>query len=379
MSKENMCPTDFAPAEKVSSEEITAEVAAVAANPLLNLLIDSLPDILLILNQCRQVIFANRKALEILDEPVPEKLYGLRAGELFGCANVENSPGGCGTSDHCKFCGAVNATLNSTNGVNDVRECQMSRVDGTCLDLRIWASPINISGKGYIIFIARDISGEKRRAVLERIFFHDILNTAGGIKGISEILRTTNREQLDEMLFMIESASSTLVEEIRAQKDLLAAENGELKIKPDEHYVRQILTEVMAVYEKHEVAVERNIVIANDSEDFIIRSDSRLLKRIVENMTKNALEASAPDETVTLSVKRNGDMTCFSVWNSAFMPDDVQKQIFKRSFSTKGSGRGIGTWSIKLFTETYLQGRASFRSTPEEGTIFFAEVPDIKV
>ena len=377
MAEENKCSTDFASAERVSQEEILAEAAELSSQPLLKLLIDSIPDIFLMLNGCRQIVFMNRKTAEILEIPVPEELYGQKTGELFGCAHAFDNPGGCGTGEYCKFCGAVKAVLNAIDGVADVQECQMARQDGTFLDLRVWASPITLCGKNYIIFIARDISDEKRRHVLERIFFHDILNTAGGIKGISEIIRTTPKDQLDELLIMIESASNTLVEEIRAQKDLLAAENGELKLRPDEFYSRRILTEVAAIYEKHDVAVEKNISIAPDAEDFIINSDSRLLKRIVGNMTKNALEASNPEETVVLSVRKNGDMSCFSVWNSAYMPDEVQKQVFKRSFSTKGFGRGIGTWSVKLLAETYLRGRVSFRSSPEEGTVFFAEIPDI--
>ena len=57
------------------------------------------------------------------------------------------------------------------------------------------------------------------------------------------------------------------------------------------------------------------------------------------------------------------------------MPKRVQLQIFQRSFSTKGNGRGLGTYSMKLFTEKYLQGRVSFESTEEEGTTFMAMMP----
>ena len=377
MSEESKRPTDFASAERVSPEEIASEAAALSSQPLLKLLIDSIPDILLILNRCRQIVFMNRKTIEILEIPVHEELYGQRPGELFGCAHSTANMGGCGCGEFCGFCGSVKAVLNAISGIEDVQECRMARLDGTFLDLRIWARPVELCGKSYVVFVARDISDEKRRSVLERIFFHDILNTAGGIRGISEIIRTTPKDQLDELLIMIESSSNTLVEEIRSQKDLLAAEKGELKLKPSDFYSRQILAEVMAIYEKHDVAVEKNISIAPDAEDFIIASDSRLLKQIVGNMTKNALEASNPEETVVLSVKKNGNMSCFSVWSSAFMSEDVQKQVFNRSFSTKGTGRGIGTWSVKLLTETYLHGRVSFRSSPEEGTVFFAEVPDI--
>lgn len=378
MTEENNYSSAFAPAERVSPEEIAAEAAELTAQPLLKLLTDAVPDIFIILNRYRQIVYTNRHTLDILGITAPEELYGQRTGELFGCIHALDAPGGCGTSEYCKFCGSINAVLNALNGIKDVQECQIARQDGSSLDFRIWVTPVELCGKNYTVFVARDISDEKRRHVLERIFFHDILNTAGGIKGISEIIRTTSKDQLDELLLMIESSSNTLVEEIRAQKDLLAAENGELKIKPCEFYSRQILTDVASIYAKHEVAVEKNISIAPDAEDFIMCSDNRLLKRVVGNMTKNALEASDPEETIVLSVKKSDDMSCFSVWNSAYMPDEVQKQVFKRSFTTKGSGRGIGTWSIKLLTESYLGGRVSFRSTPEEGTVFFAEVPDIK-
>jgi sensor histidine kinase regulating citrate/malate metabolism len=55
------------------------------------------------------------------------------------------------------------------------------------------------------------------------------------------------------------------------------------------------------------------------------------------------------------------------------MPVDVQLQIFQRSFSTKGNGRGIGTYSIKLLTEQYLNGKVSFVSNESEGTRFSLE------
>jgi CheY-like chemotaxis protein len=56
---------------------------------------------------------------------------------------------------------------------------------------------------------------------------------------------------------------------------------------------------------------------------------------------------------------------------------DVQLQIFQRSFSTKGSGRGLGTYSIKLLAERYSKGRVSFATSPEEGTVFSAACPNL--
>jgi sensor histidine kinase regulating citrate/malate metabolism len=52
-----------------------------------------------------------------------------------------------------------------------------------------------------------------------------------------------------------------------------------------------------------------------------------------------------------------------------------QHLIFKKRFSTKGKGRGLGTYSIKMLTENYLKGKVFFESSPESGTIFSVQLP----
>jgi sensor histidine kinase regulating citrate/malate metabolism len=57
------------------------------------------------------------------------------------------------------------------------------------------------------------------------------------------------------------------------------------------------------------------------------------------------------------------------------MPRAVQLQIFQRSFSTKGNGRGLGTYSMKLLSERYLNGRVTFKSSSRDGTVFIGLYP----
>ncbi len=61
--------------------------------------------------------------------------------------------------------------------------------------------------------------------------------------------------------------------------------------------------------------------------------------------------------------------------NPAVIPDEVKYQIFNRSFSTKGAGRGIGTYSVKLLTEHYLEGEVGFSTEPGSGTAFHVLLP----
>jgi sensor histidine kinase regulating citrate/malate metabolism len=51
-------------------------------------------------------------------------------------------------------------------------------------------------------------------------------------------------------------------------------------------------------------------------------------------------------------------------------------RIFQRNYSTKSdSGRGLGTYSMKLFGETYLGGKVDFTSSESEGTTFHLRLP----
>ncbi|MBI5240216.1 MAG: ATP-binding protein [Elusimicrobia bacterium] len=92
-------------------------------------------------------------------------------------------------------------------------------------------------------------------------------------------------------------------------------------------------------------------------------------------MLKNALEASGPGDTVTLECAGRGEEAEFSVRNPQVMPPEVRRQVFQRSFSTKGKGRGLGTYGMKLLAERHLRGRVSFDSEPGAGTTFRARFP----
>ncbi|MGK0289243.1 MAG: sensor histidine kinase regulating citrate/malate metabolism, partial [bacterium] len=65
----------------------------------------------------------------------------------------------------------------------------------------------------------------------------------------------------------------------------------------------------------------------------------------------------------------------FSVHNPAVISKDIQLQIFQRSFSTKGENRGLGTYSVKLLSEQYLNGKVRFSSEAGKGTTFYVRYP----
>jgi sensor histidine kinase regulating citrate/malate metabolism len=79
--------------------------------------------------------------------------------------------------------------------------------------------------------------------------------------------------------------------------------------------------------------------------------------------------------TVTVGVSEHREAVEFWVHNDGVIPKREQFQIFQRSFSTKGEGRGIGTYSVRMFTETYLGGEVTFVSSKYDGTTFSVWLP----
>ena len=119
------------------------------------------------------------------------------------------------------------------------------------------------------------------------------------------------------------------------------------------------------------------IKLGENPGDIIISVDPILLKRILINMVKNALEASLPGQEVKIGAKIDVENNLIRIWvhNQTFIPENVKLQIFHRSFSTKGEDRGLGTYSIKLLGERYLKGSVGFNSNENEGTTFWVDLP----
>ncbi len=169
--------------------------------------------------------------------------------------------------------------------------------------------------------------------------------------------------------------SDQILAEIQSQKILLAAENGALKLFPEQISARSLVLEVFAAYNRPDLTDGRELAIDQESTDAQFESDASILKRVLGNMIKNAVEASVPGETVTLGCGRTDDGVQFWVQNPTYMPENIRLQVFNRSFSTKGAGRGLGTYSMKLLTDHYLKGRIAFTSTESAGTRFTATYP----
>ncbi len=372
--KAGMPTTRFAPAEREPLENVEIDSRLFSEGTLLRPIVDGVPNPVVILNRCRQIVFANEATRRFVGPEMSP--LGMRPGEALGCAHSTETEGGCGTTEFCSTCGAVRAILTAQKGRSDVQECRITRTDQQePLDVRVWTIPLPLDLRQFTVFSMADISNEKRRYALQRTFFHDVLNVVGGLRAYAKLLDAAPEDRSGDFRKSIVKLSEEVLEEIQAQRDLALAEHNELQLRLEPVESMKCLERVVEPYQMHDAARSRNLVVHHAAEKIEFLSDRRLILRVLGNMAKNALEASGPGDTVTLSCAREGRSVAFTVHNPSFMPRDVQLQIFQRSFTTKGEGRGIGTYSMKLLTERYMHGTISFRTSPDDGTTFKIALP----
>ncbi|TFG02958.1 MAG: HAMP domain-containing histidine kinase [Promethearchaeota archaeon] len=369
--------TKYAPAERLTSEKLRQQSRKFENNGLLEDFLTTIPAIFIIINELRQIVYLNNGALEFsgLKEVAPA--IGKRPGELIGCIHSDEEEGGCGTSESCTYCGAVNAVLESQRtGKKAVMDCRLIvGPEENAYDLRVWASPLEFNNEKFTVVTIQDIRDEKWRGFLERIFFHDLLNIMTSLLGNIELYKLENHNSNGiDHIKNIEIIAGYLLEEIESQRLIMNAENDSLNISPELFNSENFLKDIAELYRNNRLINGKKVQISLDSNFTDLLTDKTILRRILGNMIKNALEASSDGDKVTIGCSIKNKKVTFWVHNKGFIPKDVQIQIFSRSFSTKGNGRGLGCYSMKLLSR-FIEGEVFFSTFKEIGTTFNLVLP----
>ncbi|MDH3981600.1 MAG: ATP-binding protein [Kiritimatiellaceae bacterium] len=365
--------TMFAPADRAPPDRIEHDTRVLAEAGIVDHMTHVIPSILMVLNKQRQIVYSNQRLLDFLKIDSDHQVLGLRPGEILNCIHAQQKGcSGCGTTEFCSECGAVKAILESQDKKVGVEgECRITTTNGGALELKVWASPYLYENAEFTTFTLIDIHDKKRREALEQAFFHDMANVLSAISGHSKLLELShNNEETSESIKGIRIASKKLADELWCQRKLMQAEAGELQLE-----MSSGINTFDVMDELVKLCPERTVELDPNSDEFELTTDRTLLFRILFNMVKNANEAAAENETVTLSCKRESRTGIFSVHNPNFMPRSTQLQIFQRSFSTKGQGHGLGTYSMRLFGEKFLKGKVGFTTSKKLGTTFYFALP----
>ena len=385
---ENQTVTPVPSHELSSAETLEAEVRTVSHSPIVSALLEATDAGLLVLNRERQILATNRAPL-LENLRHQRRSIGLRPGEFFACPRAAEQPQGCGAGEHCLACGTYQAVTQSQAGRRTVeQECLLTAgqgADATPLELNVRATQVDIDGKDYTVVSLRDISNEKRRQALERIFFHDILNTLSALSNWTHLLNNSVGERQDRARERISRLVGQLEREIQLQRTLLEAEQGTLQPHRVAVTPATLLADLKATFVGTQAAQQRTLVEEDRCPGLELVTDPVLLGRVLVNMVKNAFEATPIGGEVRLWCERETspnaeaearDLVAFHVHNAAEILPAVAARVFQRSFTTKtGTGHGLGTYGMRLLGERYLGGKVSFTTSAADGTVFSIRLP----
>ena len=130
------------------------------------------------------------------------------------------------------------------------------------------------------------------------------------------------------------------------------------------------------------LAAERGVTVKvlrvdaapGESDSLTVSAEETLSYSLLANLMKNAIEASAPDRTVTVILSAD-DVAMIAVHNSGSVPESIRETFFDK-FATAGkkTGTGLGTYSARLMARI-MGGTISMTSSDEEGTTLTVTLP----
>lgn len=374
---DEVLPTFFLPAERLDQDIIERIARDIAQSPSA-ITLSLVPLAVIIVNQTRQIVYANARFLALTARPDGGAVIGLRVGEALGCEHAMTAPGGCGTTRFCQYCGQAQAVVKSLKGERDTQECAINRLSKTTLEalnLQVWAAPMTIEGHELMLYSIIDIAHEKALRGFERIFFHDLANSLTGIKGLNQLMALELPADYTEDVDLMRRGIEDIEDIIETQRDFLSVEAKEYHEAFSAIDSREMLTYLAAACQSFNPGGSRQILIDPKAQARVFSSDGRIIRRILVNMIKNALEASAVGETVTLGCDSVPGSVTLWVHNPAVLSEEVQLRLFEKGFSTKGPDRGFGSYSMRLFARQCLGGEVAFTSGEDGGTRFSLTLP----
>lgn len=375
-------PTHFAPAERASPEALASEIVSASNNAVIDALMSTVHGLLAVLNEQRQVLAVNHGLLEHAGIANPAQVLGLRVGEVLQCIHAHTTPGGCGTTEYCSTCGAAIAQVTSLAGNQPVETlCALTVQRGDAeshLCLRVRATPFELGGWRVLLVFLQDVTDRQQRAALERAFFHDLRNTLTALLGTNELLQrhVDGDGEISELASDAVRLCRRVASEVDLQRCLSEASMTHYPARPGRHAVEDLLGELQTLCLHHPAALGRRIEFAASPAGLQVMADDTVLLRVVCNMVVNALEATREGGSIRVCVEDHRDHVEFCVWNASVIPEAIARRVFQRNFSTKeGTGRGMGTYAMRLLGEQCLQGTVRFTSTAEGGTCFRLSLP----
>ncbi|MEO1544939.1 MAG: NahK/ErcS family hybrid sensor histidine kinase/response regulator, partial [Pseudomonadota bacterium] len=207
---------------------------------------------------------------------------------------------------------------------------------------------------------------------------HDILQPLNAARLYATSLKERSLPENDAKLARNVDASLLAVEEIFSTLiDISRMDSGRLEAKITDFPIREILDQLRVEYEP--LAKDGDLKMVVRPSDYWVRSDRRLLRRMLQNLISNAIKYT-PNGGVLVGVRPRGDYLVVQVLDTGpGIPTEKRSAIFKEfqrleKTASEVSGLGLGL-SIVERIGRILEHDIGLASVEGKGSTFSVVVP----
>ena len=141
-------------------------------------------------------------------------------------------------------------------------------------------------------------------------------------------------------------------------------------------YVNEIVANSLR-YMKSRISGKVNIILNEDTDDHGVMLSPTLFEWVMENLTKNAVDAIEGEGTITISTGKDKDKVWIEIKDSGKgIARKNFKNVFAPGYTTKKRGWGLGLTLVKRIIEEYHGGKIFVKESEiGKGTTFRIELP----
>jgi signal transduction histidine kinase len=221
----------------------------------------------------------------------------------------------------------------------------------------------------------------RAREQFSQMLVHDLKNPLTAIKGYLDLLNMTSLDEEQHTLIQgVYRGTSNTLALVTQILDTARLSEGRLELRREEVDIEALLHECARELRPWADLEEKPIAISVAPEFPLLKFDMGLLRRVLVNLTSNAIKHTPPQTAITLGADIAGTTARIFVRDSGpGIPRDVREQLFQRfgataSTSERQSNTGLGLTFCKLAVEAH-DGTISVESGPHQGTTFTIALP----
>lgn len=206
---------------------------------------------------------------------------------------------------------------------------------------------------------------------------HEIKNPLTPMKLSIQYLQRAMESNTANAVKLSKKLASSLIEQIdqlaKIASDFSQFANIE-QTNPEHFDITEVIQSLVNLYK---TGSQTEIKYVHDKNKAEIFYDKAQINRLFTNLIKNAIEAAKENENIEIFIKQfiaDNNIIISVKDNGNGIKEELQSKIFDPNFTTKTSGTGLGLAICKAIVEK-ANGKIWFVTAPEEGTIFFVELP----